>query len=357
MNDATQQGATVQERLEAFLSADEAPEQPQGLMDEPEEQHDAVDEVADEAEDVETEEQPELEDEGEDPADAEEDVESSVELSAIAEYLGVDEDKLDVDEDGKVILRTKIDGEEGRAKLSDLLKSYQLEGHLNKQNMEVAEQRKALEQKMAEAEQQASARLQQLEDLSNAAYQELVREYQSIDWNELRRVDPGEYAAKQTEYNQRLNTIQQGLQRAQMERQQQSYAQQERLKHVLSEESQKLVRAIPEWQDEAVAKKERGEIREYLTGKLGFSDEDVNQVYDHRQVQLIRKAMLYDKLQGTKAEVTKKVKKAPKLAKPGQTTDAQSRKVESLKKLKTTVKKSGGKGQALRDYLIKTGKV
>lgn len=352
MNDATQQGASVQDRLEAFLEASEAPiEEPKA--EEPEE--------VNEAEEVEAEDLPEAEEDGEGEEvseDAEdEEAEPSVELDALAEYLGIDVDKLDIDEDGRIAVKTKIDGEEGRAKLADLVKSYQLEGHLNKQNMEVAEQRKALEAQRAEFQTQKQAELQQLQDLSQLAYSQLVAEYQAISWNELRSVDPAEWSAKQQEFQQRNQQIQQAFAQIQGERSQLQTQQQERFKEVLAEEGKKLMQAIPEWADESVAQKERNELRTYLKSNYNFSDDEVNQIADHRHVLLIRDAMKYRALQAKKPEIEKKVKKAPKLVKPGQSKDAREREQNSLKKLKQTVKKSGGKGGSVAEYLLKAGKV
>lgn len=349
MSEATQQGASVQERLEALLAAEEAPLQPEAAPeqdDEPEaaEEHEEPDADEDAAEDDE-----------EASEDAQESDEPRIELSHLAEYLGIDEDKLAVDDDGKVCVRTKVDGEEGRAKLADLVKSYQLEGHLNKRNMEVAEQQKALQAKQAELEQQAQARLQQLDDLAKLAVQELQQDYQAVNWSDLEQNDPAEYARLQIKFQQRQQRLSQAMQQMQAERERVTQTQREAYQRHLREESQRLLQAIPEWVDEAVAKKERAEIRSFAL-ETGFRAEEVDNIADHRVVKLLRDAMRYRTLQQSKAEVTKKVRTAPKLVRPGQAPNPKEQAAQNLSKLKSAVRKSGGK-EGIEALLIASGKV
>lgn len=337
MDEATREGATVQDRLESFLLAQEAPEKP--ATEEPTSQEMESEVVEDpETNDLDPEEVG-----VQDGADDSE--EPQLSLDDLAGYLGVNADKFDVDDDGNLYVKTVVDGEEGRAKFSDLIKSHQLEGHLNKQNMEVAEQRKQLEAKMAEVEQQAQSRLQQLDDASKLAWNHLTAEYNAIDWVDLRQADPAEFAAKQTEFVQRQSQLQQAF----------GYLENQRMaaqKQAEAKEAEKLMAVIPEWKDQAVANKEKVELSAYLATK-GISPE-VARYADG--IALLRKAMQFDKLQQTKAEVTKKVKSAPKLAKPGQSVSKQDRAQAETRNLKAAIRKSGGK-VGIADYLLRTGKV
>lgn len=347
IDEATQQGASVHERLMTLLGGEEAPIQPEQKPapvveeEEAEETAQSAPEPEERAEEEETE------------KDAQEADESrTIELSDVAKYLGVDADLLDVDEDGSISIKTKVDGQEGRAKLKDLHKSYQLEGHLNKQNMEVAEKRKALEAKMAEVEQQAQQRFQQAEDLISIAQQDLLGEYNAVDWQALRRDDPGEFSAKMADFKNRHERLNYSLSQIQQDRQKRS---QEAMQQRIREESEKLLSAIPEWRNEETRKKDQAALREYGI-KAGFADEELASVADHRAVNLLRKAMLYDQLMSKKTEVEKKVKAAPKIAKPGQPASKQERQDSDQKKLRQAIRKSGGK-HGIREYLLATNKV
>lgn len=343
----TQSDESIQARLEAYLEPRTAPattddEQPTQTAD-----ADIPGEEVDAAQDEEAE-APKGDDSGEEN-------EPQLTTTEIAKYLGLDETIVDVDDEGNLLVKTKVDGQEGAAKLQDLLRSYQLKGHLDNRHREIVEQEQALREQLAAVEQQAQARVQQLEDLSKLAYQELQREYQSIDWQTLRSTDPAEFAAKVTEFQQREARIGQAMQHAQSERQQAEVQNQERFKEYLREESQKLQQAIPEWSKPEVAQKERAELRAYAINH-GFQQQEIDQLSDHRSVVVLRKAMMYDQLQKSKPEISKKVVKAPKLVKPGTSATKQERDKLSLSAIKTAIKKSGG-DKGIEEYLLRTGKV
>lgn len=346
--DATQEGALL-DRIENYLTAQDTP-----ATEEPK-QEDVADEPKGESEEVTAEvEEPEAEQEPKDDVQ-DEGEESHLEISHLANYLGVDEDRLDVDEDGTVYVKTKIDGEEGRAKFQDLVKSYQLEGHLNKQNMEVAEQKKALQAKIAEVEQQATQRVQQLESLTKLAWDELNREYNAVNWQELRQYDPAEYAAKLADFQQRDARIRSALSHLDQEKSQSEQVKQAKLAEKLAESEKLVLQSIPEWMNQEVANRDVAKLKEYLP-KAGFTLDENDYLTDHRFVVMLRKAMLYDDLQQSKDIVTKKVVKAPKLVKPGSPQTKQERDGKTITALKSTIKKSGG-DKGIEEYLLRTGKV
>lgn len=347
-DEATQQGASVHDRLVALLGGEEPTNEPeQKAAPEAEEEAEEPDNSAPESKESTEEEETEDAQEADEPR--------TIELSDVAKYLGVDADLLDVDEDGSISIKTKVDGQEGRAKLKDLHKSYQLEGHLNKQNMEVAEQRKALQAKMAEAEQAAQQRFQAADDLIQIAQNQLNGEYTAIDWNQLRATDSGEYAAKFADFQQRQAVLNQAYQRIQTERERNARQNQEAMQQRLAEESTRLLEAIPEWKNAETAKKERDALREFGRAR-GYTDAELANIADHRAVSVLRDAYLYRQLMNKKADVEKKVKAAPKLAKPGQPPSKQERQEADQKKLRQTIKKSGGK-QGVTEWLLANGKV
>jgi hypothetical protein len=84
----------------------------------------------------------------------------------------------------------------------------------------------------------------------------------------------------------------------------------------VQQEATKLSQVLPEFSDPTKGEQIRNEIRNY--GKsIGFTDQELSQVYDSRHVLTLHKAMMYDKLQKSKPAVTKKVSKAPKMVKSG----------------------------------------
>ena len=367
-NQATQTGASVHDQLmEKFSPPEEAQD---GLEVEAVDESDSLEKSEPEEKEVEqSAESTEEAQEEEVSTDAEDETpESQIELSDLAEYLGVDANKLDVDDDGAILVKTKVDGQDGVAKFSDLIKSHQLEGHLNKQNMEVVEAKKALDTQRTELESQAQAKLQEIETLTQLAYGELTREFESINWNELRTDDPAEYAAQQRDFDARKQSISDAYQKVQADKQEQEINQSRELQAHLQAEDQKLYQAIEGWDKPEVAKKEFSDVMSYLQTAHGYSNENLYGVRDqngaviqpgisdHKIVVMARKAMLYDQLQQSKPSITKKVRKAPKIAKVGATVkvDMDAKKHDELKQ---KVKQSGGKSGSLADYLLQTGKV
>lgn len=234
--------------------------------------------------------------------------------------------------------RVKAAGEEREVTLDELIKGYQLGTDYTKKSQTVAEERKAVEaerQRIEEAKvlrDQYAQRLQLIEQMLNQQ-----PETENLDY--LKENDPIGYAVKVAELSQREKQLAQV--RAERERimQQQMQEQQQTLQQKVAEEAQKLASVLPEFVDPEKGDVVRKEIRNY--GKqLGFSDEELANVYDSRAVLTLWKAMQYDKLQSAKPSITKKVNEAPKSIKPGvaQVRDSDR---EELKKLKARARNSG----------------
>lgn len=346
-------GASIQERLESFLAAEDSSDQPRQKASNADETND--DDSADIENDGNADPDANADQDDQPDGDEQDDgQETQLSTTELAKLVGVDESLLDVDADGKVIIKTKIDGKDGAAKFDDLIKSYQLQGHIDNKAREVAEQHKALQQRMAEADQAANARIEKLEAMIGLADQELIQEFQSINWQQLRSENPGEYAARMQDFEHRKAKLQQAFGAVAQERDQQKGRQVEQLKALVAEEREKLPTFIPEWKDEAVRTKEQGEIKDWAK-KAGFSDNELASMFRSLHVSTMRKAMLYDKLQASKAVVENKVRTAPKLVKPGQGQQA-TREQKTIRNIKDNIRKSGGKTKDVAAFLLATGK-
>jgi hypothetical protein len=248
-------------------------------------------------------------------ADAENQVELPQSIEQLAESMGVDVTTL-----LSMKARAKIDGQESEVALADLLKSYQLEGHLNKKSMALSEQKKAFEDQARQAHEAINQQMQNANGLLQYVQQELYRDFQAVNWDELRQVDPAEYAAKMQDFKNResqLNIYQQNIAaHSQKLMHEQQSKQGELYKQVLQHETDALLNALPEWRDTEKGKQERQQLRDYLTN-TGYTQQELSQVLDHRSIVVARKAMLYDALMKSKPAVEKKVTNLPKYVKPG----------------------------------------
>lgn len=227
-----------------------------------------------------------------------------------------EEDSQDSDEEPEEQLYSvKVAGEEKELTLSELKSLAQQGADYTKKTQQVAEQRKALE-----AESQAIEQAKQLRD----AYAERLQVMEQLlstpeqteDLESLKENDPIGYAVKVAELQQsreRLQAIQ--AERYRIAEQQQS-EQQQAMKQYLSSEAEKLASVLPEYSDPVKGESLRSDMRKFAKD-LGFSDQDLSMVRDHRQVMTLYKAMMYDKLQQSKPAVNKRVNEAPKNVRTG----------------------------------------
>ena len=234
--------------------------------------------------------------------------------------------------------RVKAAGEDREVTLDELIKSYQLGTDYTKKSQAVAEERKAVESER-HAVQEAKAMRDQYAQRLELIEQMINQPQQAEDLDYLKETDPIGYAVKVAELSQREKQLAQV--RAERDRisQQQEYDKQQQMRQMVAAESEKLVAAIPEFADPSKGESIRKDIRTY--GKqMGFSDEELANVFDSRAVLTLFKAMQYDKLQSSKPAVNKRVQEAPKAIRPGVSKPRDSNS-EELKKLKARAKSSG----------------
>jgi hypothetical protein len=286
--------------------------------------------------------------------DGQQSTEPQLTTSDLAKLLKLEDGALDLDGEGNAVFRTKVDGVEGAAKLQDLLKSYQLQEHVDKKAREAAEREKALTAKAQEAEQQFSQRLKYAENLTQLAANQLLQEYQSINWQQLEGENPGHAALLRQKFQERQAQLRGVYHNIQQENAQAESKSQAATQEALQREAARLPELIPEWKDAAVAQKERADIRDWAI-KAGYEASEIDSINKASVVAALRKAMLFDKLQSSKPEIENKVRLAPKLVKPGQA--VQNSKDGEARNLKTAIRKTGGKFGTVEDYLIATGKV
>ena len=234
--------------------------------------------------------------------------------------------------------KVKAAGEEKEVTLDELVKGYQLGADYTKKTTEVAEQRKANDAERAAIEEAKYARDTYAQRLQ-AIEQFITSQTPQEDLSYLKENDPIGYAVKVAELSEKkeqLNAIRAEQNRiGQLQQSEQAQAMQQRV----AQEAQKLTAILPEFSDPTKGETVRKEIRNY--GKtLGFTDEELSQVYDSRHVVTLHKAMMYDKLQKSKPAVTKKVNEAPKMLKAG-SANTKANSTETIKKQTQQLRQTG----------------
>lgn len=245
-------------------------------------------------------------------ADDEADDEGADDVEAAAD----DEDD-ETDESETKLVTVKIDGKEEQVDLEEVIAGYQRTADYTRKTQALSQERAAFQQE-AEAVQQE--REQYAELLTALAGQLQTMQSQEPDWDKLYSEDPLEYVRQKDIWRDN----QERLRATQMEQQRlQDMAQQEQAKQIqqiVAQSREKMVEAIPAWRDKAKWDADRSALREYGKTALGFSEQELDQAYDHRAVVALYKAMKYDQMMAKRP--TKAQPSGPKVAKAGSSTQA-----------------------------------
>lgn len=211
--------------------------------------------------------------------------------------------------------RVKAAGEEREVSLDDLIKSYQLGTDYTQKTQALAEQRKAVEAERSAVEQAKQLRdqyAQRLELIETV----LTEQNKPENLEALKETDPIGYAMKVAEQVQRDKQIAAVNGERQRLAEKQHAERSAQAQQYLAEQHARLSQVIPEFADPQKSQEIRKDIRTYAQG-MGFTEQELNQVYDSRAVQVLWEAAQFRKLMAQKPEVTKKVAEAPKTLKPG----------------------------------------
>lgn len=290
----------------------------------------------------------ELDDELDDVSDGDEldeadDEDDGAEDGEEDEGDGEDEDS-DEEDDGKLHKVTLPGGKTVEVTYDELLRGYSRTADYTRKTQEIATQRKELDTDrgvVREARVKYIAALDRLNEALGGM---------EPDWERLRAEDPTEYAVQWAEWQQGERD------RGMVAKQRQKVLDEQMAEDTraffvqLEQEKVALLDAIPAWKDEAVAAKERTALVQYAK-ELGFTDQQLKGIYDHRLLVMLRKAYLFDtgKKRGVE-ELRRRRKTVETALKPGgRQTDPSGR---ERKNTDTTVK-----AKIARDRLRKTGSV
>lgn len=235
--------------------------------------------------------------------------EIEISLETIAQGLGLDVDYFKVNDKGELLVKALIDGESVDVTPKDLISSYQIRGHLDNKGKEVNKLRAQLTEQQQQHQKQHTEKLQQLDDIYSVAMKELTKEYNDINWNELRDYDHNEWAAKREMFRERYEDIKSKLDGIQQEREANISAQ---VKTITEQAEKDLIEAFPSWSDPAVGKAEKAKLQEYAATQ-GFDKQMTEGIIDSRVYKLLEKAQKFDALEASKPDVKQLVRTAVKV--------------------------------------------
>ena len=202
-----------------------------------------------------------------------------------------------------------IDGTDLSVNLQELIQGYQRNADYTRKTQELAQERNQSSEFVERSKKDVEAKLTKLNELNNAAQAQLQQEYAEVDFEKLYEEDPVEAARLEHKMRKKHEQL------AQVSQQTQELQAQEFNKY-LGEQQKLLSQKVPELMDEQKGPRFKQQMRDYL-GNIGFNDNEINSVYDHRYVMLVKDAMNYRNLQKAKPGIKKKVANAPKVVKGG----------------------------------------
>jgi len=281
-------------------------------------------------------------------ADDEDETDTGDDSEADEEQGSEDEEEAeeaDEQPDTPAKIKVKIDGEEVEVTLEELTKGYSRQADYTKKTMALAEKAKAIEAEVSQTRAERERYAMTLAKLDEALASTTPAE---PDWARLREENPAEYAAQREDWRQReLDKAAVQAERVRMENES-AREQEAQFNAYVETQIEALSTAIPEWKDPEKAGAEKKSLMEYAR-TLGYTDEDLGQVYDHRLILLLRDAKRYaDAIKKGKQQVaTSKV--VPKVLQPGsRDTSVRPSKQKALATERQRLKNSGDVRDAAR---------
>jgi hypothetical protein len=240
----------------------------------------------------------------------------------------------------------KVDGEEYEVTLDELRNGYQRQSDYTRKSQSVAEMRKAYEANVQAVQQEREQYSQVLANAENFQNLEL-KKFEEIDWVSLKEDDPTEYIDKRMDFQdakEKVARTQQERQNAYNRTQQEV---QQNIQQTLQEEGKKLIQVLPEYADPSSTLK--SDLREFALG-MGFTEQDINAIADHKVVLVLHKAYLQDKASSSKT--TKVAKKGTsRVMKSGNPVTKGQRSTREMKAKRDQLRKSGTTRDAVNAFM------
>jgi len=206
----------------------------------------------------------------------------------------------EADEEGSAQTYTvRVDGDEVQVTIDELLSGYSRTQDYTRKTMALADQRKSLEGELEQIRQERAQLSQVLEQI------DVQDQEQEPNWDALYQQDPQQWLIQREVWRERQERKRALVEEKQRLLQAQEADKQRVISQFVQQEQVKLNDVLPQWRDEKIAKAEKAQVAEYAK-KIGFTDQEIAQFYDHRAVTTLYKAMKFDELQSGKPKAAKK---------------------------------------------------
>lgn len=213
----------------------------------------------------------------------------------------------DADTPAETLHTVKVNGKPIQVTTGELIAGYQRQADYSQKTAKLSERARSLDASHAKAAETVTEHLKRSQALVARVYQDLVGDMNSQEMRDLRRSNFGEWQRVKAEYDDRAAQVASYFQtiNTELERHDASTREQRQahLNTTLAQEREKVLAAIPDWDDGGSS-----HLVQYLTD-AGFTASELDGLTDSRHIVIADKARRYD-------EMMARQKKAPAKAVP-----------------------------------------
>ena len=241
------------------------------------------------------------------------------------------------------LYKLTVNGQEVEVTLDELRKGYSRQQDYTQKTEKLSQDRKNVDQLKNEytrESEEAKIKRDQYEKQLQVLSEQLKASEQKVDLDSLYEDDPAQYVKVKAEQDRRkelLNSANKEQERIQAEKQEEynkTYS------NYLEQQKELLVQKLPIY-----ANKEKGpEFVKNLTNfakEIGYSDQEISQLVDHRAVMMLANAYRYDKLKKANLSNKKVTKVSKVVSSSGYKVQDDSDVVRRMNSKKATLKKTG----------------
>lgn len=211
----------------------------------------------------------------------------------------------------------KVGGEEDKVTLEEMRRGYQRERDYTRKTEELGKTRQKFESEKTAFEQQRLQATRELGQMGLQLERLLQEQAENIDWEDLRKNFPDEYAAKKWDFEEKRRLANIANAKAAEAHAAEQQERQKRIEEWRKSEAEKLKKAIPEFQDEEKGRALEASIRHFLSNDFAFGEDELSSMFDHRLFVIANEARLYRNLKRNQDDIRKEVKKAPNMMSSG----------------------------------------
>lgn len=246
-------------------------------------------------------------------------------------------------ESNQELYKVVVDGQEQEVNLEELTKGYSRQSDYTRKTEKLSQDRKSVEELKNEYTRQneeAKIKRDQYEKQLQVLSEQLRSSEQKVDLDRLYEDDPAEYVRVKAEQDRRKELLEKSNQERERILAEKQEEQGKQYNSYLEQQRQLLAQKLPIYAD-----KEKGaDFVKNLTNyakEIGYTDQEINMLVDHRSVIMLANAYRYDKLKKANLK-NKKVTKVSKVVSSSSAKVQDENEVSKrMKSKKATLKRTG----------------